>query len=171
MDSATNDATSFIDGFECLRDEGSDRSENNSCIKRFRSRFIRSAYPGRSKAFCKLIIACFSGARERIDFPSLVPGNLGHKVRRRAKTINTQLSNATKATSHDKRPISNQPGTKKRGGDCWVRVGLRNRKTKAFISNDVLSVTAVTSVAGKLRSFAKIFFAPFAEAALAAGPT
>src|ERR1700757_799493 len=112
MDSATDDATSFIDGFERLRYERTDRRENNGCIKWFRRRFIRSAYPGRSKAFCELVIACFPGAREGINLPSLVAGDLGHKVRRRAKSINSQLSNATKATSHDQRPISNQAGTK-----------------------------------------------------------
>ena len=48
---------------------------------------------------------------------------------------------------------------------------LDKLKTKAFIGNNALSVTAVTSVAGKLRSFAEIFFVPFAEAAFAAGPT
>ena len=73
-----------------------------------------------------------------------------NEVRRGAKSINTQLSNATRATSHDQRTISNQTGTKQRRSDCRVSVGFRNGEAKAFVGShgNYARVAAVTRKTG-----------------------
>src|SRR5207245_2186943 len=121
-------------------------------VERLRRLSVGIARPYRPERFGKLLPFAIAAARECVNLPSLESCDLRNDVRRGAETIN---ANSFGVTRFDQRTVANQSRAQQRS--CFgIGIRIRYRKTKSLVSDGILRISAIESVAGKTGLLAKI---------------
>ena len=167
MNSATHDDAATVDRAQCRWHQRADWRENNGRIEFLRRCFIRSARPDGAETDREFPRLRISRARESENVPALMPRDLGHDVRRRAKAVKAE---SLRISRFAERAVADQPRAEQRRC-AHIIVAVRNSKTETRIGRDVLGIAAVDRVAAEARPPAEILAARAAEIAFAAGPS
>ena len=124
-------------------------------------------WPAPTEADSELLRLRISRARESENVPALMPRDLSHDVRRRAKAVKAESLRISRLAE---RAVADQSRAEQ-WRSAHIIVVVRNSKTETRIGRDVLGIAAVDRVAGEERAPAEILAARAAEIAFAASPS
>src|SRR5256712_1671540 len=164
-DAGERDRASLADGAERPKSHRAGRGKDYSTVELLRRLVVRTAHPGRAELACHPAVRL--GAREHIDFTSLVAGELDDNMRGSAKAVQAQAVTRLDARKA-KRPITDNARAKQRRGFSILE-RLRQEVSKVLRDHDCFCVAPVDVVPGELRGLAQVLKAPAAVSALTAG--
>ncbi len=157
MDAGTNDAASFADRLQRLRNERAIAREDDRRIERGDCRFVRSAGPHCSELAREALCVGVTGPGERVHPRALLGGDLGYQMRRRAESVQTQFVN--RWPRHLQGAPTVQAGAKQ-GRQLHGVCRSRQEHGVGRLGHDVRSKAAVPAVPCEERGVAHRFSRP-----------
>src|SRR5512132_397245 len=151
---------------ERYQNERSYGREDDRRVELVGRRRVRVTGPLGTELACTLLTIAIARTREGEDTLTLMAGDLGDDVGRRAEAVQAEARSIAREPERSK---ADQPGTQERRRRDVV-VGLRRCMAEPLVGDDVLGIAAVAVEAGELRVIAEVLAARAAVAALAVGP-
>src|SRR5512132_1792442 len=151
---------------ERYQNERAYRREDDRRVELLGRRRVRVTGPLGTELAGALLPPRITGTCEREDTLTLMAGDLGDDVGRRAEAVQAEARSIAREPQRSK---ADQPCTQERRRRDVV-IGLRRCMAEPLVGDDVLGIAAVAVEAGELRVIAEVLAARAAVAALAVGP-
>jgi len=144
-------------GAQSIHNQLSHRSKDKCRIQKLRRQPVGIARPIDAYAQSKFLGSLITRASEGVDALTLVYGYLSNNMRRRAKSINTQVFDIFACQTIS--AIANQTGTQE-WSNVYIAVRIRQMKTIGLVCHGIFGKSTIQGVSGEQGIIAQVFHPP-----------